>query len=260
MISNDMQASLRAKYNPEGSNFRNQQLAIFEVLKYIKEVCEKNNIDYWLASGTLLGAVRHKGFIPWDDDVDIEVPFSELGKLKKAIITDNTSDWHDNSTDPHYWQRFPKIRSRSATFNESANNIDRQKYSGCFVDVFPIEKMPDKFVLIGALLLPDLSKWHNSNNKLKLAIANIVFKFGSYVTIPLLRAVAKMCPRTYFHHTYGVYFPKRRIINNEYETTDVEFEGVLFKAPKEYHAYLTTLYGSRYMELPPDRIRTNHSK
>lgn len=260
MISEKDKQVLREQYNPEGSSFRCSQLATFEVLKYIKKICEDNNIKYWIACGTLLGAIRHKGFIPWDDDVDIEVPIHEINKLKKAIIEDNTYDWHDNSTDPHYWQRYPKIKSRNVAFLESADNINKQIYTGCFVDVFPVERMPDKFVLLGAILLPDFSRWHNSDNKFKLSIANVIYKFGSYATIPLLRLFAKMCPRKYFHHSYGIYFPKRRIISSEFSTTDVEFEGVLFKAPKDYESYLTTLYGPKYMELPPDKMRVNHSK
>ena len=71
MIDQEIQAKLREKFNPDGSMLRKQQLRMLEILLYIDKVCKENNINYWLSSGTLLGAVRHGGFIPWDDDLDI---------------------------------------------------------------------------------------------------------------------------------------------------------------------------------------------
>ncbi len=73
MISESQQKYYREKYNPDGSRLRCLQLGMLEILKYIDKVCSENNISYWLSSGTCLGAVRHGGFIPWDDDVDIEM-------------------------------------------------------------------------------------------------------------------------------------------------------------------------------------------
>ena len=73
MITDTLQNELRERYNPNGSTLRKQQLRMLEMLQYIDSVCKKHNIRYWLCSGTLLGAVRHGGFIPWDDDVDIEM-------------------------------------------------------------------------------------------------------------------------------------------------------------------------------------------
>ena len=64
--------ALRKKYNPDGSLLRNQQMELLEMLKILGDICDKNDIQWWLSSGTLLGAIRHQGFVPWDDDVDIE--------------------------------------------------------------------------------------------------------------------------------------------------------------------------------------------
>ena len=73
MIDATIQQQLRERFNPEGSMLRKQQQRMLEILLHIDEVCTEHNIKYWLSSGTLLGAVRHGGFIPWDDDLDIEM-------------------------------------------------------------------------------------------------------------------------------------------------------------------------------------------
>lgn len=72
------QENLKKKYNPERSTIRNLQYAMLSILKEFIVICERHNIPYWIEEGTLLGAVRHQGFIPWDDDLDIQV-------LKKTI-------------------------------------------------------------------------------------------------------------------------------------------------------------------------------
>ena len=73
MNNSSLQQELRARFNPDGSLLRRHQLRMLEMLTYIDGVCVQHDIPYWLSSGTLLGAVRHGGFIPWDDDVDIEL-------------------------------------------------------------------------------------------------------------------------------------------------------------------------------------------
>ena len=73
MIDEKLQVELRDIFNPEGSDLRKLQLRILEILKFVDSVCKTHGIQYWLSSGTCLGAVRHGGFIPWDDDVDIEM-------------------------------------------------------------------------------------------------------------------------------------------------------------------------------------------
>ena len=71
MVSQRVQDELRMRFNPDGSDLRKVQLRLLDMLLYIDRICKENCIDYWLSSGTLIGAVRHGGFIPWDDDIDI---------------------------------------------------------------------------------------------------------------------------------------------------------------------------------------------
>ena len=81
MIDEKIQAQLREKYNPDGSAIRDAQLHMLNILKCVDGICRKHNIPYWLSSGTLLGAVRHQGFIPWDNDIDIEMPVEDYKRF-----------------------------------------------------------------------------------------------------------------------------------------------------------------------------------
>ena len=92
MIDESIQQKLRAKYNPDGSTLRRAQLRMLDILKFIDKVCRDNGLKYWLEGGTLLGAVRHGGFIPWDDDTDIAMTREDSMKLVKILRRHNPSD------------------------------------------------------------------------------------------------------------------------------------------------------------------------
>lgn len=83
-----MDSELRKRFNPDGSLLRRQQLRMLELLEVIDVICRKHQIPYWLSSGTLIGAARHKGFIPWDDDLDIEMLRSDYLRLLKVLPQD----------------------------------------------------------------------------------------------------------------------------------------------------------------------------
>ena len=76
---------LRRRYSPEGSKLRGVQRELFGILTDLADICDKNNIQWWLSSGTLLGAARHKGFIPWDDDIDIVMLRKDFRRLEKIL-------------------------------------------------------------------------------------------------------------------------------------------------------------------------------
>ena len=84
MTASQTQA-LREKYNPDGSALRRDQLALLDMLCFVADICRQNGIQWWLSSGTLLGAARHKGFIPWDDDIDIAMPRKDYNVLLEIL-------------------------------------------------------------------------------------------------------------------------------------------------------------------------------
>ena len=118
--------ALRQRFNPDGSQLRKHQLRMLEILVVIDKICRKHQIPYWLSSGTLIGAVRHNGFIPWDDDLDIEMMRNDYLHLLE-VLTKELPDWlalQTDETDPNYFFFYAKVRDRRSVLNEG-NNYDR---------------------------------------------------------------------------------------------------------------------------------------
>ena len=139
-----MDSELRKRFNPDGSLLRRQQLRMLELLEVIDVICRKHQIPYWLSSGTLIGAARHKGFIPWDDDLDIEMLRSDYLRLLKVLpqeLPDNLA-LQTNETDPNYIFIYGKLRDKDSHLEET-NSYDRiLYYTGIYIDIFPLEKIP----------------------------------------------------------------------------------------------------------------------
>ncbi|EXY98301.1 licD family protein, partial [Bacteroides fragilis str. 3998 T(B) 4] len=101
-----------SNYNTDGTMLRKQQERMFEMLCVIDDICVKNEINYWLSGGTLLGAVRHGGFIPWDDDLDIQLMKDDYNKLLGLLKTELPEQYQlqTSKTDRNYFARYAKVR------------------------------------------------------------------------------------------------------------------------------------------------------
>ena len=113
MIEERIQQQLREKYNPDGSVLRNMQLQLLDILKEFDAICQKHHIPYWLDSGTLIGAVRHGGFVPWDDDVDVCVLKKDQKRIRQIMQQElgaslKYMDEKVDSTYPRKWARIVK--------------------------------------------------------------------------------------------------------------------------------------------------------
>ena len=141
MIGKDIQQQLREKYNPEGSLLRRGQLRMLEILDAVDAICRAHNIPYWLSSGTLLGAVRHGGFIPWDDDLDIELLREDYLRLLPILRRELPERFmlHDRESDSTYPNLYAKVRDKHSCIEEEYEF--KGKYRGEPIHCVPSPKV-----------------------------------------------------------------------------------------------------------------------
>lgn len=248
-----------SKYNPEGSTLRKAQLRMLEILKAVDEICRRNNIPYFLESGTLLGAVRHGGFIPWDDDVDISVMLSDYERLRKVLqeqLPDNMV-FQDDRTDPNYPMLIAKVRDKRSSFEEDyTSNL---KYKGIYIDIFPMEKIPcwkwKQFLdYIYGHSVRALHNYYDRADKIRSAI---VYPFAKVLVI-LTRMINHLIPTNNYSFQYGRRTYVQYNLKDIFPLKEMSFEGYSFLVPNNPDALLKTCYGN-YMEIPPKEKRMIHT-
>lgn len=255
------------------------------ILDYIVNVCEKNDISYFLCGGTLLGAVRHQGFIPWDDDVDIMLPRPDYERLLN-VFPENTNYKLSNRYTERYWPyAYSKVRDCRTLKVEDKLRKPYSLYQSVDVDVFPIDGLPSseietalfyKKIALQQNLVECLTKVYG---KAPGFVATIKKNFGILVfrILEALRLIEldKLIERyenlskhyLYEEHEFvGItsishYGIKEKNFKDSYSSIcKVKFEGKMYNAPKGYNTYLSQLYGKKYMEMPPiSKQKTHHT-
>lgn len=256
MITDTLQYELRERYNPNGSTLRRQQLRMFEMLQYIDTVCKNHGIRYWLCSGTLLGAVRHGGFIPWDDDVDIEMLREDYRKFVKVMATEALCGKYvlqNHDTDSNYFAPYGKLRDLHSYIKEENTNDLYYKYKGCYIDVFVLEPSSSFFLSrLGSAVLGVLL--YRTNPVLKYGLLRRIYYACAYplvynIIFPILRLLSKYGAKGRMRLALGSFFFKSRDKKDIFPLQAQKFEGSLFPVPGKYDNYLRKIYGD-YMKLP----------
>ena len=257
--------------NVNSKDLRKLQFCQLKILKEVHRICVKNNIKYFLSDGTLIGAVRHHGFIPWDDDLDIGMLREEYEKFCEICKTDLSDDYFFQTidTDNCYANPFGKMLLNGTVFIE-ANAEKSNKVTGVNIDIFPYDYIPnekykqkihDKF----ARLLKN-SYWTKKKYRaiekftLKLFFHYIIYRTISLFPVILIKNTWLNILKKYLYLSNndnclvtkfgGNYFNNRTLKSNLNEVILLNFEDEMFYVPKEYDTVLTGLYGN-YMELPP---------
>lgn len=261
MIDLNTQQELRIKYNPDGSDLRKGQLRMLEMLKFVDKVCTDNNITYWLDSGTLLGAARHGGYIPWDDDTDICMPYKDAEHFKKIMLENNPSNefvLQCRETDKGFFGCWYVLRDLKSEYLQDSLMHKRRELRGLQIDIFIVEnKTLTPLYWIAAMInscLVDKPMQHIKSFSLAKKIAIPSFYFVHKIVKPLFRFISPK--RDFVRLTYGSYFYKR-FVKNIYPLRKISFEGHDFNCPANFDGYLENIYGSNWKELP-QQIQTHN--
>lgn len=249
---------------------RQLQLVELDILREIKRICEKHHLRYFLIGGTLLGAVRHKGFIPWDDDADIGMPRRDYDRFIEVCQTELDSRYFLDcyQSVELCWTPMAKVRRKNTRYREFQYSNIEEQVDGIWVDVFPLDESNGptflsrvKYLTVKycrtAILCKEVKDYQMRHRFLTVFVkpipANVFRRFQTW-TATIGNRTVKSC-----WVNWGGRWGTREIIKKEVwePSVQLEFEGERFMAPGNWDDFLKQIYGD-YMTLPPVEERTNH--
>ena len=247
----------------------------FDLLKHFDAFCRENGIRYVLSNGTLLGAVKYKGFIPWDDDIDVMVPREDYDRLIANFKDSERVRLMSFEREPKYRYPFAKLCDMTTVKDETS--LDNGVTLGLNIDVFPLDAWDDDLQKakreaanikknISRLSLAKLRK-PNAPSALKRLVQGMLMipckLQGDQVFLRRIVSEsnqAKQEGKVFLGCKSWCIYGEREILPAEVfaSTVEVEFEGQVFPAPVGYDTYLRSLYGDYHQDPPPEKQKTHH--
>ncbi|WP_026519141.1 LicD family protein [Butyrivibrio sp. FCS006] len=246
-----------------------------EMLKAFHAYCKEHNIRYTIICGTLLGAIRHKGFIPWDDDIDVGVVREDYEKLLELLQKEPIEGCflQEYSTDEHYYQPYAKLVKDGTVFIESYRKNCKAK-SGLFIDIFPFDsiKKPGlsgtkarrviaRILTFGIWSKEGCHMERKGNRKLLNALGTVVGLLPKKWLINMQRKLV-MRQRDDWEYLASMFSSNYDSDRLYFKKTDFDslieigFENIVVNAPENWEQNLKRLY-KNYMELPPENKRNS---
>lgn len=256
---------------------REAQNLMTTILKDFDKLCKDNGLQYWIESGTLLGAKRHGGFIPWDDDIDVSMMREDYKKFIEIVKEKLPDDlyYQDITTEDGITYGWAKVRHR---FSKIVEEEDAKYSEGMFIDIFPYdyysskddEKLRKKSEFIKNLKLvynSNLKYEKNMKKNMKRFICKVYNKIILKKTIKDVVVDAKNYADkiTSKEKEFLGQGPEVLSFNDFYKTSTIfplktiNFEGIEVSAPNNVEEYLEVTYGKNYMELPKEEDRYSHN-
>lgn len=248
------------------TTLRKCQLKQLSILVEMDKVCRKHHIEYWLDGGTLLGAIRHRGFIPWDDDIDIAMRLEDVARFVAAAREELPTSLFVQTPDVEDTKEpIVKVRDLNSFYVEGGDDFSASYQKGVYVDIFPFIPYPDVSQAFTKRIVRGISRsrsiLHKPHRYSLRAVAEF-FWFGGKLlfctmvwkmALAFLRKDSKICvvPE---NNGYGVVYATKDV----FPLSSTTFEGREFPAPAHPDAYLRALFGD-YMQIPPVEKRQIHA-
>lgn len=263
--------------------FRQMQLMQLDMLKELDRVCRKHKIKYTIFGGTMLGAIRHKGYIPWDDDADVAMLREEYEKFKKVAheLDSKICYFQDHETDPNYRWGYAKLRRTNTKYVRVGQEHIKCK-TGFFIDIFPMDDIPKTTIgqllndfycfCLRKVLYSEVGRVSSNETNLMKKIYSILSKIPTSIIYKRLNKMSDKSKnsssnrvRTYLFPATGKLY-KKNPIKQRYgmpkkwflDLKEYEFEGFKFYGTKDFDDVLEYIYGD-YMKLPPEDKRDPHA-
>ena len=247
------QEELRAKYNPEGSELRNLQHELMETVMVFDRICRENNIPYMLTGGNVLGAVRHGGFIPWDDDMDVALLDKDYKRLIKVLRKLKSEKYvlQEHKSDPDYIQAFPKFRVKEGNILGSFPPRGRlYKYKGVSIDIFRISRISYYNARLSLSIHNRILSWTYKikRPRLRHMITNVLLIVVRVLCV--LCSILNLLRKKDEMHYGQCQFLTTLNFSHLLPYRRIKYEGEMLPVPNRVHEFLGLCYGEDYMELP----------
>lgn len=261
-------------------DIKETQLVSLHILKIVSDICENNNFRYFLIYGTLIGAIRHHGYIPWDDDVDIMMPRPDYEKLL-AYMKNHIDEYPNLQVfNRDECSEYPYMITRISDSRYVIDMDNEKPYGmGVFIDIYPYDglgKTKEEALKYG-LKGDRLSSLCYQSTRKRFAIETTTSKLRKIIKFPVY-LFAKLVGKDYFQKRLKELVGLKRYEDSEYigcivwlsggekdifprkwfdEAIMMQFEKYSFRVPKYYDEILRHVYGD-YMQLPPEKDRIGH--
>ena len=258
---------------PDEKTLRGIQLIQLEMLKEVDRICRENDIEYTIIAGTMLGAVRHGGYIPWDDDADVAMlrpEYLRFRKICETALDHERFTFQDHVCTPGYRWGYGKLRRKGTQFvREHQEHMPYEQ--GIFIDIFPLDNVPEPYILrtlknfecfcVRKILWSKVGKIAD-RSPLKRTVYRLLDKIPEEKILQYDEGMITRAAKTSSGMVRILMFPTP---NREYmyykrwytERKEIRFEDGIFYGPKDADGYLSFKFGD-YMALPPEKDRKNH--